>query len=103
MERVQRTFWGALVRFPSHSPPPWSRLVIGDDSLRLMPRFREAAVFKREDVQRIVMDRYRGPFVFRTLFWIITSQRHTHAFVTWRTERLAQALRSEGWPVTDAL
>ena len=75
-------------------------MVVGPDKIRLVPRFNDAVAFPREDVRRIVVERYGGPFVFRTLFWIVTSKRHTHAFVTFRTKRLLEALHVAGWPVT---
>ena len=99
---VETTFRGALVRFPSHSPPPWSRMVVGPDTIRLVPRFSDAVEFQREDVRQVVVERYRGPFVFRTLIWIVTSKRHSHAFVPVRTTRLLEALHAAGWPVSES-
>ena len=96
---VENTFRGALVRSPSRTP--WSRMVVGPDTVCLEPRLTDAVEFRRGDVRHIVMERHRGPFVFRTLFWIVTKKRHTHAFVAFRTKRLLEALQADGWPVRE--
>ena len=79
-----------------------SRMVVSADRIRLVPRFTDAVEFRRTDVRDIVMEHHRGPFVFRTLFWIVTSKRHTHAFVTFRTKRLIETLHAAAWPVTES-
>jgi len=77
-------------------------MIVGPDTIRLVPRLTDAVEFRREDVFHIVVERYRGPFVFRTLFWIVTSKRHTHAFVPFRTTRVLEALHVAGWPITES-
>jgi hypothetical protein len=96
---VEMTFWGSLVRFPSHSPLPWSRLTLDEDVMRLVPRLGEVAEFRRADVRVIEVERYRS-LVFRSLLWVVTSRRHHHAFVPVRSKRVIQALRASGWPVS---
>ena len=98
---VETTFRGALVRSVLHNPLPWSRMAVGPDEVRLEPCLADAVEFRRQDVRHIVVERHRGPFAFRTLIWIVTSKRHTHAFVAFRTKRLVGALMAEGWPVTE--
>jgi hypothetical protein len=100
---MEKTFRGSLVRFPSHSPLPWSRLVVNEHTLQLVPRIGDTVEFNRARVRAIEVERYRGPFVFRTLFWVVTSNRHHHAFVPVRSKRLIETLQATGWPLMGAV
>lgn len=77
-------------------------MVVADDRIRLVPRFNDPVEFQKAEVHRIEVKRYRGPFVFCTLFWVVTSKRHTHAFVPFRSTGLIDALRLTGWPIVDS-
>jgi hypothetical protein len=77
-------------------------MVVSTDRIRLLPHSTNAVEFPRRDVRHIAIERHRGPFVFRTLFWIVTAKRHTHAFVTFRTKRLIETLNAAGWPVEES-
>jgi hypothetical protein len=97
---MEATFRGSLVRSPSHSPLPWSRLIVDEHMVRLVPRLGSPVEFEREQVRAIEVERYRS-LVFRTLFWVVTSKRHRRAFVPVRSRRLVETLRALGWPIVD--
>ena len=78
-------------------------MVVADERIRLVPRFNDAVEFRRDEVRRIEVKRYRGPFVFCTLLWVVTSNRHMHAFVPFRATRLIDTLLAAGWPVVDSV
>jgi hypothetical protein len=76
-------------------------MIVTNETISLIPGFGDTVEFQREDVRRIEVEHYRGPFVFRTLFWVVTSKRHRRACVPARARRLLEALQSAGWPIRE--